>query len=269
MHATHDRRALLLLALTALLAATGRHADAQDTTGVRRRAAGDLVRPVLEGAVSGAGLAMAYVAGGNSGWLVRDENAVRAALATGVAGALAVYAASTRLAPGAPDRPRLRIAVGASSQAEREVALGLRAPVYRRFALEGLVLVRNASADRTETQTRCSSILGCSTGTYVVDERREQSVAALVRGAASIPAGGALTAVLTAGVGPMASRLDATQEPSRRRDDVLATVGVGLEFGRVSRWTFEFEGRGPVPTWRGDATSPEFAVRVGRAFGYR
>ena len=260
------RRELLLLAL---LAATSGRAAAQDTTAARRRGPGSLVRPVLEGAASGAGLAMAYVGGGNSGWLMRDENAVRAALATGVAGALAVYAASTRLAAGAADRPRLRVALGASSGAEGDFSLGLRAPVYRRFALEGLVLVRNASSDRVETQTRCSSILGCSTGSYVVDERREQSVAALVRGAASIPAGSGLTAVLTAGAGPMASRLDATREASRRRDDVLAVAGFGLEFGRVSRWTFEVEARGPVPAWPGDETRPELAVRLGRAFGYR
>jgi hypothetical protein len=265
MHATYGVRALLF----ALLAGAGGHAEAQDTTAARRRGPGSLVRPVLEGAASGAGLAMAYVAGSGTGWLMRDESAVRAAVATGVAGALAAYVASTRLAPGAPDRPRLRVALGAGSEAEGEFSLGLRAPVYRRFALEGLVLVRNASSARAETQTRCSSILGCSTGTYVVDERREQSVAALVRGAASIPAGSALTAVLTAGVGPMASRLDATQGDSRRRNDVLASAGVGLEFGRVSRWTFEAEARGPVPTWRGDETGPEFAVRVGRAFGYR
>ncbi len=260
------RRELLLLAL---LAATTGRAAAQDTTVARRRGPGSLVRPVLEGAASGAGLAMAYVSGGNSGWLMRDENAVRAGIATGVVGALAAYVASTRLAPGAPDRPRLRIALGASSQAEGEFSLGLRAPVYRRFGLEGLVLVRNASSSRAETQTRCSSILGCSTGTYVVDERREQSVAALARGVVSIPAGSALTAVLTAGAGPMASRLDVTPGAGRRRNDVLGSAGLGLEFGRVSRWTFEFEARGPVPTWRGDETGPEFAVRVGRAFGYR
>ena len=262
------RSALLLL----LLAATTERVEAQDTTAARRRGPGSLVRPVLEGALGGAGLATAYVAGGNSGWLMRDENAVRIALATGVAGALAAYAASTRLAPDAPDRPRLRAAFGVGSQAESEYSLGLRAPVFRRVALDGLLLVRNASSERTETQTRCGIILGCRTGAYVVAERREQSVAALVRGVVSIPAGDALTAVLTAGAGPMASRLDASAGSSvsgGRRDDVLASAGVGLEFGRVSRWTVEFEARGPVPTWRGDETSPEFAVRLGRAFGYR
>ena len=258
------RSSLLLL----LLAATTARVNAQDTT-ARRRGPGSLVRPVLEGALGGAGLATAYVAGGNSGWLIRDENAVRVALATGVAGALAVYVASTRLAPDATDRPRLRAAFGVGSQAEGEYSLGLRAPVFRRVALDGLLLVRSASSARTETQTRCGIILGCRTGAYVVAERREQSVAALVRGALSIPAGDAVTAVLTAGAGPMASRLDETPGASRRRDDVLASAGVGLEFGRVSRWTVEFEARGPVPTWRGDETSPEFAVRVGRAFGYR
>lgn len=255
--------------LPLLLAATTARVDAQDTTAARRRGPGSLVRPVLEGALAGAGLATAYVSGGNSGWLMRDENAVRAALATGVACALAVYVASTRLAPDAADRPRLRAALGVGSESEGEFSLGLRAPVSRRFALDGLLLVRSASSERTETQTRCAIILGCRTGPYVVDERREQSVAALVRGALSVPSGRGLTAVLTAGAGPMASRLDATHESSRRRDDVLASAGVALEFGRVSRWTFELDARGPVPTWRGDETGPEFAVRVGRAFGYR
>ena len=160
------------------------------------------------------------------------------------------------------------MAVGLASGADHDVSLALRAPVRGRLALEALALVRNANRERVARETRCG-FFGCAEGTYVVDHRYEQSLAGLLRAAYRVPLSPRLTSVVTVGAGPMATHVDAEGVPATRRDDLLLDVGVGLERGRVSRWTVEANVRGPVPRATGARTGPELAVRVGRAFGYR
>jgi hypothetical protein len=234
------------------------------------RGVASVIRPLLEGAASGVALGAAYVAPGAGHWLVSDNRALQLGIGAGTVGALAAFAASTGLSPDAPDRPRLRLAVGTTPRAAREVTLALRAPVRGRIALEGMLLVRSADWERTGQETRCSAILGCQTGTYVLDHRYQQDVAALARVAYRLPTVQRLTPVLTAGVGRMASHVDAKGQAPVRRDGALLDAGVGLELGRISRWTVEGGVRGPIPK-RSDPTrrEPELVVRVGRAFGYR
>lgn len=259
----------LLLAL--LLAAAAAPLTAQDSVrAVPKRTPFGAVRPLLEGALAGVVVASAYTAPSGTGWLMRDENAARAAVLGGAGAALLAWATSGVLRPDAPDRPRLRLAVGAASEAEYDASLALRVPLRRRLAVEGGFLVRNESLQQSRQETRCSSILGCTTGTYLVHERYEQSVGWLARAAYEVPAGGALRVVLTVGGGRLATHLEATDRPPVRRDDTIAEAGVGLEHGRVARWTAEAVVRGAVPTGRELGTrGPEVAVRLGRAFGYR
>ena len=262
------------LAVVALLATTHGLATAQSSDGARapERARGrwSVVRPLLEGALAGLGLGAAYVSDESEGWLMRDENAVRAGLATGIASALAVYAVSGRLRPDAADRPRLRIALGGSSESAREYTLAIRAPVARRLELEAMMLVRNADWERSERQTRCGSFVGCIDGTYIVDHRYRQTLAGLARAAYNLPSAGDLTPVLSVGAGPMVSHVEQAGVPSARHRGVLGDLGLGLELGRVSRWTLEVGARGPVLSGgAARGTGPEVAVRVGRAFGYR
>ena len=257
----------------ALLTLTAARAQAQASGGApapeHERGPWSVVRPVLEGAVAGLGLAAAYVSGESEGWLMRDENAVRAGLAAGVASALAVYAASARVRPDAANRPRLRLALGGSSEGGREYSLAIRTPVWRRFELEGMALVRNADWSRSARESRCSPI-GCFDGTYVVDHRYRQTVAGLARVAYSLPSLYNVTPVLSAGAGAMESNIEQANGPTERRSDVLGDIGLGLELGRVSRWTAEVTARGPVLSGgAGRGTGPEIAVRLGRAFGYR
>ncbi len=235
-----------------------------------RRSAWSVVRPLLEGAASGTGLAFAYIDSGGEGWLVSDATAFNAALVAGVGGALGAWAASGRLGADAPDRPRLRVAVGLASGADHDVSLAVRVPVRGRLSLEAAALVRNATSERFAEETRCGGFFGCVTGTFLVDHRYEQSIAGLVRAAYRLPALGATTPVLSAGAGPMATHVDRAGVPAVRFDDVLASAGLALELGRVSRWTIEADARGPVRRGLdGARTGPELSLRVGRAFGYR
>ena len=262
------RGALTLLAVLALTPPAVRAQDAAPKP--PRRSAWSIVRPLLEGAASGTGLAFAYINAGGEGGLMSDATAFNAALAAGIGGALAVYAGSTGLRADAPDRPRLRLALGLASGADQDVSLAVRVPVRGRLSLEAAALVRNATWERSAEETRCAPIIGCFTSTFVVDHRYEQSVAGLVRAAYRLPAVGAVTPVLSAGAGPMATHLDREGVPAARFDDTLVDVGLGFEVGRVSRWTIEVDARGPVRRGMdGARTGSELSLRVGRAFGYR
>ena len=262
------RHALASMTLLLLMTLAATRAPAQPPAPPPRRSAWSVVRPLLEGAAGGTGLAAAYISSGDSGWLVPDATAFNAALAAGITAAFGAYVASARLGADAPDRPRLRVAVGLASGADHDVSLALRAPVHGRLALEAAALVRNATRERVAQETRCG-FFGCVEGTYLVDHRYEQSLAGLLRAAYRVPLSPRLTSVVTVGAGPMATHVDAEGVPATRRDDLLLDVGVGLERGRVSRWTVEANVRGPVPRATGARTGPELAVRVGRAFGYR
>lgn len=257
--------------LAAVLTLAPPTARAQDVTPKpARRSPWRVVRPLLEGAASGTGLAFAYINSGGEGWLVSDATAFNAALAAGIGGALGVYAASGGLAATAPDQPRLRLAVGLASGADHDVSLAVRVPVRGRLSLEAAALVRNATSERFAEETRCVPIVGCFTATFLVDHRYEQSIAGLVRAAYRLPALGAVTPVLSAGAGPMATHVDREGVPAIRYDDLLMDGGLALELGRVSRWTIEADLRGPVRRGvDGARTGPELALRVGRAFGYR
>jgi hypothetical protein len=259
----------LLLPALALL---GADVLAQDPSApARRRGPLSVVRPVLEGALGGAVLAFGYVnSGGDGGWLMRDESAVRAGVGAGVVAALGVWAASLRVPDGAAERPRLQVAVGGSSEGAQDVSLGVRAPVRGRLSLEGAVLIRNTSAERVEEQTRCGGFFGCVTADYLVDWRHEQSIAGLVRAQYRLPSAGRLTPVLSLGAGRAWTHLATTAVADARRDDALVEGGLGLAYGRVSRWTLDAAARGPVSRGRTGATrGPELSLRVGRAFGYR
>ncbi|GLC28388.1 hypothetical protein [Roseisolibacter agri] len=235
-----------------------------------RRSAWSIVRPLLEGAASGTGLAAAYISSGGEGWLVSDATAFNAALAAGIGGALGVWAGSGGLAADAPDRPRLRVAAGLASGADHDVSLAIRVPVRGRLSLEAAALVRNATSERFAEETRCGGFFGCVTATYLVDHRYEQSIAGLVRAAYRLPAMGAVTPVLSAGGGPMVTHVDREGVPAARHDGMLMDVGLALELGRVSRWTIEADARGPVRRGLDAArTGPELSLRLGRAFGYR
>ena len=263
-----SRLAVLLPALALL----GVDAAAQGSASApaRRRGPLSVVRPVLEGALGGAVLATGYVSsGGDGGWLMRDENAVRAGVAAGVVAALGVYAASTSFAAGAEDRPRLRVSVGGTSEQASDYALGVRVPVRGRLSLEGAVLVRNTSAERFEEQTRCGGFFGCVTANYLVDHRYEQSIAGLVRAAYRLSSGRRLTPVLTLGAGSARTHVATAAVADARRSDPIVEGGLGLEYGRVSRWTLDAAARGPVSRGRSGARGPELSLRVGRAFGYR
>ena len=240
MRTRHALPPTILLLLT-LAAERAPAQPAQAPAPPPRRSAWRVVRPLLEGAAGGTALAAGYIGSGDSGWLVSDATAFNAALATGITAALG---------------------------ADHDVSLALRAPVRGRLALEALALVRNANRERVARETRCG-FFGCTEGTYVVDHRYEQSLAGLLRAAYRVPLSPRLTSVVTVGAGPMATHVDAEGVPATRRDDLLLDVGVGLERGRVSRWTVEANVRGPVPRATGARTGPELAVRVGRAFGYR
>ena len=224
-----------------------------------------IVRTFLEGLMAGGALGASYITPYGEGWVVADEAALPLSAATGVTAAFVARALSLELEPDAARRPRLRMALGRSSETGMDYSMALRVPVSRMFEAEASVVTASDTWERRETQTRCNFFVGCITADYITDSRYEQSVALLVGGAFSPAPRSRLNPTLAIGVGPVATNVELHETGRFRTSGLVSDAMLGLDYGRRSRWTVE---AGARMISGGDAEGTSLQVRVGRAFGF-
>lgn len=100
------------------------------------------------GALSGAGMAVAYIAPPGDGWLVADETALPAGIVIGLGTALLVKAAAPDTDRLGGRRPQLRVAAGRGGTHDAGYSIAYRQPFGASWELEASLLV---SSDTRET----------------------------------------------------------------------------------------------------------------------
>jgi hypothetical protein len=190
----------------------------------------------LWGGLSGLGLAAAHVNPSGPGLLMSDETAFPLGLAVGVGTALVVHAAGRSFDPTVGRRPRLRFSAGSGGSPDVEYSLGIRQPVRTNWEVDASILVASDTWERSETQTRCSLLIGCYTGNFITAYSYQQSAAAHVGGVRHLSATSEWYPTIFAAGGPTVTSIS-SDDGTSRHTGISVGGGVGVERGGRYRWT--------------------------------
>jgi hypothetical protein len=219
------------------------------------------------GAISGAGLAAAYMDPSGEGWLVSDDAALPLGVAVGIGSALLVHSAGNDVAPSASRRPRLRVTAGLGGHFDLDYSLAYRRPLGDRSELETAILIVNDSWERVEVQTRCGGFFGCITGNFLTAYSYQQNVSVVVRGMRELVSNSPWNPTVAVGGGAGIIHVESDTNESRHAVIPL-DVGVGIERGQRYRWTTTAGVRvtlGSAGPARID--NPTWYARIGLALG--
>lgn len=222
------------------------------------------IRPFVEGALAGLALGFSFMSPRNEAWLLSDESAFALATATGIATALAVEMMSRDLAPDAPRRPRLRVAMGRGTGSQLDHAFALRLPGTSRLDKQIALVIANDTWEKVVFEERCVMYLGCFEDHWLDDLRNEQSLGLLISGVVRLNTRHASGPTLALGAGPAVTHVERLDFTKSNRGGALAELTLGIESGGRGRWIADVGVRA--------ISSAEHRVaahaRIGRAFGY-
>ena len=222
------------------------------------------VRPLIEGSIAGLLLGFSYVSPTNEAWGVSDGGAVALSVITGIATAYAVQINSAHRDPSETRRPRLRVALGASSGSTLDYELAVRMPTRRRFDTQIAINLSSDQWEKTVFEERCDIFIGCFTGNFIEDARYDQTAAATFGVAVELRGVPAFSPTITFALGPAVTHTERFDHSKANLGGALGELTFGIESPGRSRWTVGAGVRGVTSA----AERVVAHVRVGRAFGY-